>query len=111
MLQGPQNGGISKNGESDAFFELQDSHSVASYSETDDAGAHECWWKPSSPLGPSTPGAEFYDAFEGTYQLLPLPNASSHFCSNAVLYWDAFGFTLHAFLVLIIIYCHNNIND
>jgi hypothetical protein len=86
----PSNGGISKNSESDAFFELQDSQSVASYSETDDAGAHERWWKPSSPLGPSTPGAEFYDAFEGTYQFLPFPNVSNHLCSNAVLYWEAF---------------------
>jgi hypothetical protein len=107
----PSNAGISKNGESDAFFELQDSQSVASYSETDDAGAHERWWRPSSPLGTSTPGAEFYDAFEGTYQLLPFPNVSNHLYSNAVLYWEAFVFTLHACLVLIIIYCHNNIND
>lgn len=62
----------SKNAESDAFLELQDSMSVASNAETDEAGAHERWWKPSSPLGMSvgTPGAEFYDAFEGTNQLL-----------------------------------------
>ncbi|KAK3158849.1 hypothetical protein QOZ80_2AG0142420 [Eleusine coracana subsp. coracana] len=54
------------NAESDAFCELQDSQSVASNTETDDAGALERWWKPSSPLGTSvgTPGAEFYDAFE-----------------------------------------------
>uniref|UniRef100_A0A0A9F909 Uncharacterized protein n=1 Tax=Arundo donax TaxID=35708 RepID=A0A0A9F909_ARUDO len=62
----PLNSGASRNGESDAFFELQDSQSVASSTETDDAGVHERWWKPSSPLGTSvgTPGAEFYDAFE-----------------------------------------------
>ncbi|WVZ74034.1 hypothetical protein U9M48_022264 [Paspalum notatum var. saurae] len=60
----PLNGGESKNAESDSFFELQDSMSVAS--EIDDAGAHDRWWKPTSPLGTSvgTPGAEFYDAFE-----------------------------------------------
>lgn len=62
----PLNGGASKNAESDAFFELQDSMSVASSSEIDDAGAQDGWWKPTSPLGASvgTPGAEFYDAFE-----------------------------------------------
>jgi hypothetical protein len=60
----PLNGGTSKNGESDTLFELQDSQILASYSETDDAAAHERWWKPCSPLGTSTPGAEFYDAFE-----------------------------------------------
>nr|CAB3447645.1 unnamed protein product [Digitaria exilis] len=62
----PLNGEGPKNDESDAFLELQDSMSVASNTETDEAGAHERWWKPSSPLGMSvgTPGAEFYDAFE-----------------------------------------------
>ncbi|CAN6280272.1 unnamed protein product [Urochloa humidicola] len=62
----PSNGALPKNAEGDAFFELQDSMSVASNSETDEAGAHDRWWKPSSPLGTSvgTPGAEFYDAFE-----------------------------------------------
>ncbi|CAL5019079.1 unnamed protein product [Urochloa decumbens] len=62
----PSNGVAPKNAEADAFFELQDSMSVASNSETDEAGAHDRWWKPSSPLGTSigTPGAEFYDAFE-----------------------------------------------
>ncbi|XP_062222278.1 uncharacterized protein LOC133921431 [Phragmites australis] len=62
----PVNVGRPLNGESDAFFELQDSLNVTSNTETDDAGAHERWWKPSSPLGTSvgTPGAEFYDAFE-----------------------------------------------
>lgn len=66
----PLNGEGPKNDESDAFLELQDSMSVASNTETDEAGAHERWWKPSSPLGMSvgTPGAEFYDAFEGTNQ-------------------------------------------
>lgn len=60
------NGGTPRNGENDAFFELQDSLSVASNSEAEDAGGHERWWKPSSPVGTSvgTPGAEFYDAFE-----------------------------------------------
>ncbi|KAF0934885.1 hypothetical protein E2562_028884 [Oryza meyeriana var. granulata] len=63
----PANGGIPRNAiNNDAFFELQDSLSVASNSEADDAGGQERWWKPSSPLGTSvgTPGAEFYDAFE-----------------------------------------------
>ncbi|KAL6633699.1 hypothetical protein ACP70R_026370 [Stipagrostis hirtigluma subsp. patula] len=62
----PFNGALPTSGESDPFFELQDSLSVASNAETDDAGAQERWWKPSSPLGTSvgTPGAEFYDAFE-----------------------------------------------
>jgi hypothetical protein len=86
----PMNGGTSKNGEGDTLFELQDSQILASYSETDDAAAHERWWKPSSPLGTSTPGAEFYDAFEGTYQLVPIPKVSNHLCSNAALYWEAF---------------------
>ncbi|CAN6253618.1 unnamed protein product [Urochloa humidicola] len=47
-------------------LEAIDSMSVASNSETDEIGAHDRWWKPSSPLGTSvgTPGAEFYDAFE-----------------------------------------------
>nr|CAB3502937.1 unnamed protein product [Digitaria exilis] len=64
----PLNGEGPKNDESDAFLELQDSMSVATNTETDEAGAHERWWKPSSPLGMSvgTPGAEFYDAFEDT---------------------------------------------
>ncbi|KAG2651859.1 hypothetical protein PVAP13_1NG320719 [Panicum virgatum] len=63
----PSNGGAPKNAESDAFVELQDSMSVTSNNEADDVGMHEQWWKPSSPLGTSvgTPGAEFYDAFEG----------------------------------------------
>lgn len=70
----PSNGEAPKNAESDAFFELHDSMSVTSNTETDEAGAHERWWKPSSPLGASvgTPGAEFYDAFEGTYQFATL---------------------------------------
>ena len=60
--------------ESDAFVELQDSMSVTSNNEADDVGMHEQWWKPSSPLGTSvgTPGAEFYDAFEGTNQFATL---------------------------------------
>uniref|UniRef100_A0ACD5YS55 Uncharacterized protein n=1 Tax=Avena sativa TaxID=4498 RepID=A0ACD5YS55_AVESA len=59
------NNGTSRNGENDAFFEPQDSLSVASNSEAEDAGGQERWWKPSSPYGTSgTPGAEFYDAFE-----------------------------------------------
>ncbi|XP_006647759.2 uncharacterized protein LOC102710093 [Oryza brachyantha] len=61
------NGGTPRNViNNDAFFELQDSLSVASNSEAEDAGGHERWWKPSSPFGTSvgTPGAEFYDAFE-----------------------------------------------
>ncbi|KAL6912268.1 hypothetical protein ACP4OV_001073 [Aristida adscensionis] len=62
----PFNPGAPGNSESDAFLELQDSLSMASNAETDDAGAQERWWKPTSPLGTSvgTPGAEFYDAFE-----------------------------------------------
>uniref|UniRef100_A0A0E0GBU7 Uncharacterized protein n=1 Tax=Oryza nivara TaxID=4536 RepID=A0A0E0GBU7_ORYNI len=62
----PANGGTPRNFNNDAFFELQDSLSMASNSEAEDAGGHERWWKPSSPLGTSvgTPGAEFYDAFE-----------------------------------------------
>ncbi|PWZ20015.1 hypothetical protein Zm00014a_022773 [Zea mays] len=62
----PLIGGAPKNDESDTFLELQDSMSVASNTETDDAGTQEWWWKPSSPLGISvgTPCAEFYDAFE-----------------------------------------------
>ena len=46
----PLNGGAHINSESDIFE----------------------WWKPSSPLGTSvgTPGAEFYDAFEGTDQFV-----------------------------------------
>ncbi|XP_062220041.1 uncharacterized protein LOC133919616 [Phragmites australis] len=62
----PLNGGTPRNCESDAFFELQESQSVASNTENDDAGVYERWWKPSNPLGTSvgTPGAEFYDAFE-----------------------------------------------
>ena len=60
--------------ESDAFVELQDSMSVTSNNEADDVGMHDRWWKPSSPLGTSvgTPGAEFYDAFEGTNQFATL---------------------------------------
>ncbi|KQK00930.1 uncharacterized protein LOC100846000 [Brachypodium distachyon] len=60
------NGGTPRNAENDAFFEPQDSQSVASNSEAEDAGGQERWWKPSSPFGASvgTPGAEFYDAFE-----------------------------------------------
>jgi len=48
----PLNGGAHINSESDIFE----------------------WWKPSSPLGTSvgTPGAEFYDAFEGTNQFVTL---------------------------------------
>lgn len=63
----PANGGTPRKINNDAFFELQDSLSMASNSEAEDAGGHERWWKPSSPLGTSvgTPGAEFYDAFEG----------------------------------------------
>jgi len=70
----PSNDGAPKNAESDAFFELQDSMSVTSNNEADDVGMHERWWKPSSPLGTSvgTPGAEFYDAFEGTNQFATL---------------------------------------
>ncbi|AQK73996.1 hypothetical protein ZEAMMB73_Zm00001d017768 [Zea mays] len=70
----PLIGGAPKNDESDTFLELQDSMSVASNTETDDAGTQEWWWKPSSPLGISvgTPCAEFYDAFEGTNQFLTL---------------------------------------
>ncbi|KAL5207496.1 hypothetical protein ABZP36_031931 [Zizania latifolia] len=62
----PANGGTPRNGDNDAFFELQDSLSMASNSEAEDAGGHEHWRKPSTPLGTSvgTPGAEFYDAFE-----------------------------------------------
>jgi len=60
------NNGTPRNGENDAFFELQDSLSVASNSEAEDAGGQDRWWKPSSPHGTSagTPGGEFYDAFE-----------------------------------------------
>lgn len=60
------NNGTPRNSENDAFFELQESLSVASNSEAEDAGGQERWWKPSSPFGTSvgTPGAEFYDAFE-----------------------------------------------
>jgi hypothetical protein len=70
----PLIGGAPKNDESDTFLELQDSMSVASNTEADDAGTQERWWKPSSPLGTSvgTPGAEFYDAFEGTNQFVTL---------------------------------------
>ena len=70
----PLVGGAPKNDESDTFLELQDSMSVASNTEADDAGTRERWWKPSSPLGASvgTPGAEFYDAFEGTNQFVTL---------------------------------------
>lgn len=59
------NNGMPRNGENDAFFELQESQSVTSNSEAEDAGG-QGWWKPSSPYGTSvgTPGAEFYDAFE-----------------------------------------------
>jgi len=62
----PLIGEAPKNDEIDAFLELQDSMSVASNTEADDAGMQERWWKPSSPFGTSvgTPGAEFYDAFE-----------------------------------------------
>uniref|UniRef100_A0A0D9VJZ3 Uncharacterized protein n=1 Tax=Leersia perrieri TaxID=77586 RepID=A0A0D9VJZ3_9ORYZ len=62
----PANGGIPSNISNDSFFELQDSLSVASNSEAEDAGGQDRWWKPSSPFGTSvgTPGAEFYDAFE-----------------------------------------------
>jgi hypothetical protein len=62
------NNGSPRNLENDAFFELQDSLSVASNSEAEDAGGQGGWWKPSGPSGTSvgTPGAEFYDAFEGT---------------------------------------------
>ncbi|KAG8059711.1 hypothetical protein GUJ93_ZPchr0002g24620 [Zizania palustris] len=61
------NGGTPGNGDNDAFFELQDSLSMASNSEAEDACGHERWRKPNTPLGTSvgTPGAEFYDAFEG----------------------------------------------
>lgn len=61
----PLIGEAPKNDESDTFLELQDSMSVSSNTEADDA-MQERWWKPSSPLGTSvgTPGAEFYDAFE-----------------------------------------------
>jgi len=50
------NNGTPRNGENDAFFELQDSLSVASNSEAEEP------WKPSSSVG--TPNGEFYDAFE-----------------------------------------------
>lgn len=65
------NNGMRRNGESDAFFEPQDSQSVTSNSEAEDAGG-QGWWKPSSPYGTSagTPGAEFYDAFEGTTRFM-----------------------------------------
>ena len=65
--------GMPRNGENDAFFELQDSLSVASNSEAEDAGGQERCGKPSSPFSTSvgTPGgAEFYDAFEGTNQFI-----------------------------------------
>jgi hypothetical protein len=70
----PLIGEAPKNDEIDAFLELQDSMSVASNTEADDAGMQERWWKPSSPFGTSvgTPGAEFYDAFEGTNQFVTL---------------------------------------
>lgn len=55
--------GTPRNLESDAFFELQDSLSVASNSEAEDAGGPG-WWKPTSATSVGTPGAEFYDAFE-----------------------------------------------
>jgi hypothetical protein len=61
--------GTPRNLESDAFFELQDSLSVASNSEAEDAGGPG-WWKPTSG-SVGTPGAEFYDAFEGTNQFIP----------------------------------------
>jgi hypothetical protein len=54
--------GTPRNLESDAFFELQDSLSVASNSEAEDTGGPG-WWKPTSG-SVGTPGAEFYDAFE-----------------------------------------------
>ncbi|VAI48453.1 unnamed protein product [Triticum turgidum subsp. durum] len=59
------NNGMPRDGENDAFLEPQDSQSVTSNSEAEDAGG-QGWWKPSSPYGTSvgTPGAEFYDAFE-----------------------------------------------
>jgi hypothetical protein len=62
--------GTPRNLESDAFFELQDSLSVASNSEAEDAGGPG-WWKPTSATSVGTPGAEFYDAFEGTNQFIP----------------------------------------
>lgn len=82
----PVNVGAPKNSESDTFFELQDSMSVASSTETHDTGAHEQWWKPSSPIGTSvgTPGAEFYDACEGTdhfFTIYLLSYTVSHFLS------------------------------
>ncbi|KAM0902057.1 hypothetical protein ACQ4PT_019582 [Festuca glaucescens] len=55
--------GTPRNLENDAFFELQDSLSMASNSEAEDAGGPG-WWKPSSGTSVGTPGAEFYDAFE-----------------------------------------------
>jgi len=70
----PLIGGAPKSDEIDTFLELQDSMSVASNTEADDAGMQERWWKSSSPFGTSvgTPGAEFYDAFEGTNQFVTL---------------------------------------
>ena len=49
----PLIGGAPKSDEIDTFLELQDSMSVASNTEADDAGTRERWWKPSSPLGTS----------------------------------------------------------
>ncbi|CAM0944909.1 unnamed protein product [Alopecurus aequalis] len=56
--------GTPRNGENDAFFELQDSVSVASNSEAEDAGGQERCGKPSSPSVGTPNNAEFYDAFE-----------------------------------------------
>lgn len=46
-----------REGESNDFFDLQDSLSIASITEVDDSSGPR-WWKPGTPL------SEFYDAYE-----------------------------------------------